>query len=76
MVGGYVIEVKSVGEDHVQIWVMDEDADECAVLVEDEFILPELGDNVWWQGKIVLFDNDTRRLRMVHGPYDPVEQGY
>lgn len=72
MVGGYLIDKFDVGEVYTRLWVMDPSThDEMCVLVEREDVMPELQENIWWQGGKVFFDNDNKFLKKVGNSYVP-----
>jgi hypothetical protein len=81
MVGGRVIEVFpmtmgcSLGaQEVVRLWVMDtKTADELCVYVRPASILPEVGEEVWWQSGQVMFANDKYRLEKVGYSFRPYE---
>lgn len=81
MVGGRIIEMMPMRilagtypgrlVDVVRLWVHNEPNDECAVYAEPAEIMPQLGDEVWWQSGRIYFDNDKRSLRKVGYSFNP-----
>lgn len=82
MVGGHIIEIKSVTltdqdnpdfkKDVTRLWVMN-GFDECAVFVEpfSRDTGPRCGEQIWWQSGIVYYDNDLGQLKKVGYSFDP-----
>ncbi len=71
-VGGRIIQIDKAREGVSRLWVVD-GMDETCVHVETEAEMPALGENVWWQGGQVMWDQDRRKLRKVgysHQPHD------
>lgn len=80
-VGGWLIEIKDVviGDDAprlvTRLWCVDRDATETAVYVDRAPEMPRLGEEVWWQGGRVFFDNDRQSLRKVGFSFSPPGNG-
>lgn len=74
MVGGTLIEVSEIEPGVTRLWCIGtgcEQWDELAVNVATELKMPAPGDQIWWQGRIVFWDQDRRRLRRIGYSYDP-----
>lgn len=71
MVGGWIIEITPQGEGRSRIWCVDRTGDECAVIVRNAPVMPNIGDEVWWQAGKVYFDNDKRELEKIAYSFDP-----
>lgn len=77
MVGGTLIEVAEVEPGITRLWCVGsgcEQWDELAVNVVTEPEMPAVGEQVWWQGRIVFWDQDRRRLKRIGYSYDPREE--
>ncbi len=77
MVGGRVIEISTTafGKDGVsRYWCVDRNGDECAVFGEDpnDGIIPNIGDEIWWQSGKIYFNKDRRSLVKVGNSHDPL----
>lgn len=80
MVGGKIIEVHRYRVDLLRVWCMDKEGDECAIFIHpptDE--MPQVGDDMWWQGQTALWTPKDRRfidrhLEKVAYSFDPREQ--
>lgn len=73
-VGGRIIEIREVRPGVSALWVLDAGHgynDETCVHVETEAAMPAIGENVWWQGGHVMWDQDRRKLRKVGFSHDP-----
>lgn len=75
-VGGRLIEILPMrlpesGRDVLRLWVVATNAggpgvhDEICVYAEPQDNLPKLGDEVWWQGRLIYFDGDRQHLARV-----------
>ena len=70
MVGGTIIEVRTMkahgsGRDVLRLWCVDKrNGDECAVYTEpyigQNVNLPEVGDEIWWQGRTIFWSDPER----------------
>lgn len=70
MVGGTIIEAKLMkahgsGRDVLRLWCVDQrNGDECAVYAEpyigQNVNLPEVGDEIWWQGGTIYWSDRER----------------
>ncbi len=66
MIGGKVIEVRSEG-DKTRLWCIDSGGqDELAVYVKTTAELPACGDDIWWQGREVMWTPADRRFTDKH----------
>jgi len=71
MVGGRIIEKSHWPNFKVKLWCVDSNDDECAVMVEEAPLMPELGQEIWWQSGKVYFNNDKNWLIKVGNSFDP-----
>ncbi len=79
-VGGRIIEIQPMQitagihpgrkQDVVRIAVMDRH-DETCVYAEPAEFMPKLGDEIWWQGDRIFFDNDRRWLKKIAYSFTP-----
>ena len=69
MVGGKIIEIKNEGMIS-RLWCVDGD-DECAVMVQNAQIMPEVGDAIWWQAGMIYFNDDKCGLTKIGNSFDP-----
>ena len=77
-VGGHIISMRQVTATETAIWVCDacpHGSTETCVHVETEADMPPIGENVWWQGGMVMWDGDKRTLRKIGYSHDPHECG-
>ena len=62
MVGGKIIEIRPEGE-KLRLWVMDHrSTDECAIYIETQAEMPQLGDDIWWQSRFAYWTPADRRF--------------
>ena len=71
MVGGWIIEILPLENGYSRLWCVDRGGDECAVVVQNQDVMPGLGDEIWWQAGRVYFDNDRRSLKKIANSFDP-----
>ena len=76
-VGGRILEIKPhilrdqddefYKKNVLRIWVIDStySNDETFIYAEPQKILPKIGENIWWQGKKIFFDNDKQHLTKI-----------
>lgn len=69
-VGGHIIEITDyrleTGRIVKRLWVVDRTyGDETCVYAEPADIMPQLGDEIWWQSGKIYFDKDHRYLTKV-----------
>jgi len=82
VVGGKIIEMRPMtimAGDYpgkptyvIRLWcVSTKNADEAAVYARLEDVMPQVGDEIWWQAGHIYFDGDKRSLRKVAYSFDP-----
>lgn len=68
-VGGRLIEILPMtlddGDSVIRLWVVDRQGDETCVYSEPQDVMPELGDDIWWQCGRIYFDRDRQHLKKV-----------
>lgn len=74
MVGGRIIEITPVTVNISRLRCIDRNNDECAVHVEHADEMPSIGDEIWWQGKIVYWNNDKNQLTKIGYSYTPINR--
>lgn len=70
MVGGRIIEKLAVSPGNTRLWCVD-GQDECAVIVKNAELMPDLGEAIWWQGGKVFARDDRLVLEKVGFSFDP-----
>ena len=73
-VGGRIIEIRTVSDTEAALWVYDvgpSGETETCVHVETAPAMPLIGDNIWWQGGSVFWDNDRLELRKIGNSHRP-----
>ena len=72
VVGGKIIEMRPMTTYVIRLWcVSTKNADETAVYARLEDVMPQVGDEIWWQAGRIYFDGDKRSLRKVAYSFDP-----
>lgn len=62
MVGGKIIEIRPEGEKS-RLWVMDHrNGDECAIYIDTQTEMPQLGDDIWWQSRVAYWTPADHRF--------------
>lgn len=57
--------------DVIRLWCVDRNGDELIVYCEPTADLPALGDEIWWQGRAIMFDRDRKKLTRVSYSHVP-----
>ena len=71
-VGGRIIEIKPVTQRSaenpdfrraaIRLWCVARNGDEMVVYAKPQDDLPKIGDEIWWQGRRIYYDNDRKYL--------------
>lgn len=80
-IGGRVIQIKEMttrdGVHVNRLWCVDRNGTETCVFAEwrPELESPQLGENVWWQAGLIMFDQDRRTVRKIGNCHSPRDEG-